>query len=775
MNTLFTELRRRNIFRVAGVYAVVGWILMQVVSVMTPALALPDWVDSFFAILLLIGFPIALLLAWAFEMTPEGMKRTEIVAEGESVTAKTGRRLDYVIVAGLVLVAALVIWQGTRSAPILRQAQDEVGGQAQDKVRGQAQDKVRGQAQDEVGGQAQDKVRGQAQDEVGGQAQDKVGVVAEENPHPELVEGSEGTSKDADTTPGPSIAVLPFEDFSSEGNQEYFAKGISEELLNVLARIDGLRVASRTSSFALKDRDASMDEIAEALNVGHILEGSIRKAGATLRITAQLIDTANDEHLWSETYDRPLTAENIFAIQDEIAAAIVGNIKGRLSVAQTSEAAKTASLEAYELYLRAREQMIKRLPDTLRAAVEGFQQVIALDPGFAPAYAGLADTYLLMRYYTDMSEEESLSLAKPHVARALELAPDSAEALTSAALFANAEIRPEEAVALAERAIVANPNYADAFLRKGNAYSALGDLDKALIVFQKARALDPLSPVILANIADVHLALGNRGAAKQIYRDLARWNPDSPFGQGGLGSMLFEDGDLAGAHSLYKDAQALNPDAAQVQSTLVEIYGYVGLLDKAEAVARSTDDRALNYFLRGDNSSALALFDADPDNAIKGFFLYFMGNYSAAYADIQARKAQINWAERQLDPSYLTTFASVAFIYQHAGDAEAEVLVEKFDAHLGTNGPVDNLLVEELQAGAIVQMVKNKPKKAYDWIDAFLDRGFADNTFLRNPAFDDLRDTPEFAAREKRMAENVARHRAAIEAQLANPKENWVK
>jgi len=259
---------------------------MQVVAVMTPALNLPDWVDSFFAVALIIGFPIAVLLAWAFEMTPEGVKRTENVADGESITGQTGRKLDYTIIGGLVLVGALVI--GSRFMPQKMSAPD----------------------------------------------------VPEVVVQTDLVEPTEVDEKI-------SIAVLPFEDFSSDKDQDYFAKGISEELLNVLARIDGLRVSSRTSSFAFKERNASTGEIAEALNVKHILEGSIRKSGATLRITAQLIKTENDEHMWSETYDRPLTAENIFAIQDEIAAAIVAELKGRLSIGETEESDRTASLEAY--------------------------------------------------------------------------------------------------------------------------------------------------------------------------------------------------------------------------------------------------------------------------------------------------------------------------------------------------------------------------------------------------------------------------------------------
>ena len=292
MGTLFTELKRRNIFRVAGVCAVVGWILMQVVAVMTPALNLPDWVDSFFAMALIIGFPVAVLLAWAFEMTPEGVKRTEHVKDADSITGQTGRRLDFAILGGLVVVGVLVV--GNRFIPQRVVAPDVT-----------------------------------------------VQAVAEE------------------TVEDTSIAVLPFADLSPSGDQEYFSDGIAEEILNVLVRVDNLKVASRTSAFGFKGQEAlGIPTIAKRLNVRHVLEGSVRKSGEMLRITAQLIDASNDKHLWSQTYDRKLTTENIFAIQDEIANEIVkqlgivmgGNGSGAPIV---SVKADTKNLNAYELYLQA--------------------------------------------------------------------------------------------------------------------------------------------------------------------------------------------------------------------------------------------------------------------------------------------------------------------------------------------------------------------------------------------------------------------------------------
>ncbi|PHS28752.1 MAG: hypothetical protein COA84_00765 [Robiginitomaculum sp.] len=733
MNKLFTELRRRNIFRVAGVFAVVGWVLMQLAGVLENALGLPPWFDTIVVSFLLIGFPIALLLAWAFEMTPEGMKRTEAIADEGSIAAKPARTLDVVIVVGLVLVAGLVIWQGVRPAPILRQAQDEVTSPTNSQ------------------------------------------------PHPELVEGAKGASKDQNTATNadPSIAVLPFADFSSGKDQEYFANGISEELLNVLARIKGLRVASRTSAFAFKGREASIGEIAEALNVDHVLEGSIRKAGSTLRITAQLINTKSDEHMWSQTYDRPLTADNIFAIQDEIAAAIVDKIKGKLSLAAEPTSARTASLEAYELYLRARQQMNKRLPDSLRAALKNYQQVIALDPEFAPAFSGLADTYLLMSGYTELDNQESLDLAKPNIKRALELAPQSAEALTSAALLANNENKYDEAIAFADQAIAANPNYADAYLRKGRALFASGRPKEALKVLQQARALDPLSAVILINIGDTQMALGDRTGARKTMEINMRWNPDSPFGASGLGRMLLEEGDLAGAHSLFKDAQALNAKGNSSREILASIYIQLGMLERAEKIVKLDFNRSFIYLLRGEYQKILALYQDKPEDPNLGVFLYLMGELNTVYQGFSVPAVRKFWLEQEITSTSINSsaysVANVAFLLRHENDADAEVLINKVDAYLGSDDPSDVSLPSDLQAGAVLQMAKQQPQQAYAWIDQFLDLGFADTLFLINPAFDALRDAPAFKTREKRMAENIAKQRAAIEAQLATSKPNWVE
>jgi TolB-like protein len=257
--SLFGELKRRNVFRVAIAYSVVAWLVAQVAELAMESFGSPDWVMKTLLLLLAIGLPIAIVFAWAFEMTPEGVKREKDVDRTTSITHQTGRKINTIIISVLVIALGFSVvthrWAGG--------------------------------------------------------------------------DGTESPAVDAPTqttaSSDQSIAVLPFVNMSNDADNEYFSDGISEELLNVLVRVEGLRVASRTSSFAFKGKDTSIPNIAESLGVEHVLEGSVRKAGNTVRVTAQLIDARTDTHLWSETYDRKL--EDIFAIQDEISGHIVEALK----------------------------------------------------------------------------------------------------------------------------------------------------------------------------------------------------------------------------------------------------------------------------------------------------------------------------------------------------------------------------------------------------------------------------------------------------------------
>src|SRR5262245_44627759 len=340
MSSFLGELKRRNVVRVAILYAIVGWLVLQVAALVIPALGIPDWAVSLAVVLVALGFPIALILAWAYELTPGGIKRTHEVARHQSITRLTGRKLDFLIIGVLAAVLMFVL------------AKDYVARQ-----------------------------------------------------------GAAVSTVAAPPTAGPetaTIAVLPFIDMSPAKDQEYLTDGMSEELLNALAKVEGFRVAARTSAFAFKGRSEDLREVGRKLGVENILEGSIRKQGDRIRVTAQLVKAQDGLHLWSETYDRKL--DDVFAIEDEIAQQVVGAIRRALGnpVDNTVTAASdvqppTSSTEAYIHYLRGQHRLRDRSRQGMEAALGEFERAVELDPRFALAHVGIANSLLLQSSYRQRS------------------------------------------------------------------------------------------------------------------------------------------------------------------------------------------------------------------------------------------------------------------------------------------------------------------------------------------------------------------------------------
>ncbi len=333
MDAFLAELRRRNVIRVAAAYLVVAWVVMQVVNVATPALNLPEWFDGAVFVLLAAGFVIALVLSWVFELTPVGLKATAPLGEGAAPVRLAGS--DIILIGAVVALLGVSVFQVVRprTAPVA-----------------------------------------------------EAPAVTTASAPAAAVEAA------IETADALSIAVLPFVNMSPDPEQEYFSDGLSEELLNVLAQIDELRVAGRTSSFAFKDQNQDLRIIGEALGVANILEGSVRKSGDRLRITAQLVSAADGYHLWSQTYDRELT--DVFAIQEEIAMAVAEALSITLGVATAPvPETATADVETYDLYLRGRAAFNRG--DELRA-VELFREALARDPDYAPAFGDLATAYAFL-------------------------------------------------------------------------------------------------------------------------------------------------------------------------------------------------------------------------------------------------------------------------------------------------------------------------------------------------------------------------------------------
>jgi TolB-like protein/Tfp pilus assembly protein PilF len=514
-DNFLAELKRRNVVRVGAAYAVVAWLLMQAADILLGNFGAPEWVFKSFTALLLLGFPLALFLAWAYELTPEGVKRSAAVAPDESVPALPGRRLDWLIGVGALAVIALFVVERVW---------------------------------------------------VGGGPGESVTVPA--------------VQVDVERGPARSIAVLAFEDLSPEGDQAYFSEGISEELLNLLARIEDLKVAARTSSFKFKGRQADIGEIGRALNVEAVLEGSVRKAGNQVRVTAQLVDVRSGFHLWSENYDRRL--ENIFAVQDEIAAAIVKALRVKLDIGAETMA-RTANVEAYDHYLRGRQLAREPSRATLLRAIEQFERAIALDPGFAEAYAGIADTWVLLEDFGGVPSDEAFPRAESAARRALDLNPHSAEALKAMALVRHAYHRDVPGAAeLLERSLQVNPGSADANMWYGRALTQLGQAGRGTEFVRKAAGLDPLSSFKQATLASMLIGTDNDEAGRIIAELLAE-DPDNGYAREQLANLYLNQRRLAGALREFRLVHHARPGDPYNAGMAAQVSTYLGDRPLAEA------------------------------------------------------------------------------------------------------------------------------------------------------------------------------------------------
>ncbi len=435
--SFFKELKRRNVVRVGIAYTVATWLLIQVTDIVFPRIGLPDSAVTLVIALLAIGFIPALIFAWAFEMTPDGIKREKEVDRSQSITPKTGRKLDRMIILSLVLIVAWFVFDEYYLEPQLLEQSVSTPG-------------------------------------------------------------SDPAQLDQDAETWQSIAVLPFVNMSADANNEYFSDGISEELLNVLVKVNSLRVASRTSSFTYKGSDLSMTDIARELNVDHILEGSVRKAGNRVRITAQLIDAKTDRHIWSETYERELV--DIFDIQEEISNNIVSALKVALNVEETAAVGHaqrpTENPEAYELYLQGRFAWRQRHEENIRKSIELFERAIALDPGFARAHEALASAWAVLPSWSAISDEEAMIHTKASAIRALELDPALSEARASLAEAAFFEGRWANGVDDYLKAISKDPRNPTLHQWLAEALVYMGFLSQGLERMKTAYDLDPASPVI---------------------------------------------------------------------------------------------------------------------------------------------------------------------------------------------------------------------------------------------------------------------------------------
>jgi adenylate cyclase len=552
--SFFTELKRRNVIRMAGLYLVGAWLLVQVSGTVLPMFGAPDWLPRSIVILLAIGFLPAVVFSWVFELTPQGLKRDAEVAPEQSIAPQTARRMDRMIIAVLVLALAYFGFDKWVLAPRREAAQS----------------------------------------------------------HPALLPNELPSTANAK-----SIAVLPFENLSSDKENAYFADGIQDEILARLSKIADLKVISRTSTEKYKSAPDNLREIAKQLGVANIVEGSVQKAADQVRVNVQLINALNDTHLWADIYDRKLT--DIFAVESDIAKTIADTLQAKLTGAekQLIAARPTSDVIAYELYLKGRLLWSKRGGENLRQAIAFYEQAIARDPNFAPAYAGLAEAYMVLPRYAETAPQETYPKAKAAALKALQLNDKLAEAHSALGFVLwVGDFDMAGSISEFQRAIALDPNSANAHKWYGNpTLVAIGRFDEAIKEIKRAAELDPLSTIINSDLGWTLMLARRYDEAIAQLRKTLEMDPTFYYAHLNLGLTLQLKGDLSGAIAEYTKAQQLSEDP-EIRVRLADAKAHSGDKEAAEQMLAELEElghhryvhtywRALLYLSLGNHDEAI--------------------------------------------------------------------------------------------------------------------------------------------------------------------------
>jgi len=684
LNTLYSEFKRRNVIRVAALYLVIAWLIAQVADVVTGLGELPPSVGRAVLVILALGFPVALALAWFFEWTPEGIRReSEAAAQPPSLPAR--RRMDYVILSLLlVALAYFVATHDWRGPPPVASA---------------------------------------------------------------------------------SVAVLPLENRSAQPDDLYFTDGIHEDILTQLGKISSLVVISRTSVMQYRNTEKTVPEIATELGVATILEGGVQRAGNRVRVNLQLIDAATDRHLWAETYDRELSVENVFAIQSEIANSIAEALHARLLPLerQIIDTVPTHNLEAYDAYLLGRRHFAARRLEELLKAREKFQQAIQLDPEYALAYTGLADTLVLLSTHVGQNSTSLLEEAERAAGKALELNPDLGEAHTSYGLVREYMGAPaEEFVPYLQRGIELAPGSADARKWYANHLGESGQNDLALEQLQKAVQLDPMSPIIRVNLSTALRIAGRRDEALRQIRRALEIDPRFEAALGALWDFGLADEVLATASRRY-DPQRPDP---WLLIQVVLAYLTLGDDERAEQwtneLTRVANDSMFVKVARLNlglyrSQEAIAIDAAKQlmpvENSItvpsRTLLMYDLhkGDLNAALARYQDRYPDLLVDDPAVTDNYQVAI-DVAMMFQAMGqperagrlfDRSLEILLARPVGEIGEFG--DSL--------ARIYALRGEREKALSTLRQAVDTGWRFHWWFYlklDPAFDSIRDDPRFQA-----------------------------
>ena len=552
----FAELKRRNVYKVAVAYAVVAWLLLQAASIFFPAFDAPPWVMKIFIIVIILGFPVALIFSWAFEITPEGIKLESEIEPNKSIKRGTGRKIVAVTIALAVIAAGLFVYQLVRSKSTItpRSASAQLR--------------------------------------------------------------RDGQSEAATAAPNKSIAVLPFVNMSADKNDEYLSDGMTEELINVLAKVPGLRVPGRTSCFAFKGKNEQdiFRKVGDELHVGTVLEGSVRKAGDKLRVTAQLINVSDGYHLWSKDYDGDV--KDILNFQSNVAEQVVQALQVQLGTEAARALSKkpTENAEAYRLYLLGRYHFAKFTRAGWTNAIHYFEQALQIDPAYTLAYCGLADTYGWAGGQT-LPGREAWAKEMEFARKALALDPNLAEAHLSMGTALYSVLGPHASKKELDRAVELNPNLALAYDQYGWTFAEMGRFDDAIVAEKKALELDPLNTFLNTDLAFfLYWARRYEEATTQIRKTL-ELDPNNAFAHSILGWCLIWKGSKTEARAEFQRATTLD-DLPWYVSSLGYACAVSGDRAKAEQILQDLEELSKQRYVSPANRAAVYLGLGEKEKAL---------------------------------------------------------------------------------------------------------------------------------------------------------------
>jgi TolB-like protein/Flp pilus assembly protein TadD len=735
LENILHQLRQRQIFKVATIYAVSAWPLIQIADLSVPALGLPDSVMTMLLQVFVAGFPITLIFAWLFNFTPDGIVRASSDSHSDD-NQPINLKATIAVVGSLLMVTTVLLasqyFFDDNNSPMTVDPDSAISALA--------------------------------------------------SPVPPTIEAERKTENDRLNDKKESIAILPFVAFSSDPEDEYFADGMVEELLNLLAKIPDLQVAARTSSFAFKGvTNKTITAIGKELGVDTILEGSIRKNDTTnkIRVTAQLIKVSTGEHLWSETYDR--VYQDIFQIQDDIATAVVNKMKVTLlgPTRKMDIAAETLNVDAMIEHGKGQKELSHRSVASINKARAHFKRAVLLDPNYARAHVGVADSTILSAIYGNTSKELASKNAQLAIDKALSIDNNFAAAYASQGLLTSWEddVKAEQSF---KKAIELNSNYAMTYMWYGSLLKQNGKLKKSQELFLKALKLDPKSPIAANNVAWGYYLMGDEKKAMDIFSQIISNDPFYPGAYTLAGEILTNHGRLDEATNMYSRALEVDPvNSHAVQGLLITSMdvgdfdatnqwfeyaekrkarfsaSYINVLKARFNLVQGNLEEALRYLEMADFGKD----DFDMMNFIEGDKAFYKGNYAEAASIYQKLQEDNHGSEASFYSIQQGRIAAhLAYTYQQIGQIEkAKVIIDEFEKYTENSRSTRSNTPSFYMNMAQINALKQNKEEAFYYLQGAIDVGWVrvwevEHTPIFNSLNQDIQFTQMMGGIKARLA-----------------------